>query len=167
MIRQGGPENYRPVSNLTFVSKLLERIVSEQLTTFLESINALPESQSAYRRFHSTESALLKVFSDLNIALAHGHVTLLGLLDLSAALDTVDYDVLLKRQEISYGVTGVPVSSRPITHNCHQPIQIVSSQTQFRCATKIGVRSDTIRPLHQRRRCDYYESWSLEPLLRR
>ena len=59
------------MSNLTFVSKLLERILSGQLTTFLESSNAIPESQSSYIRFHSTESALLKVFSDLNIALAH------------------------------------------------------------------------------------------------
>ena len=84
------------MSNLTFVSKLLERIVSGQLTAFLESINALSESQSAYRIFHSTGSALLKVFSDLNIALAHRYVALLRLLDLSAAFDTVDQDVLLK-----------------------------------------------------------------------
>ena len=57
---------YRPVSNLTFASNFLERIVSEQLTTFLGTSNALPESQSAYRRFHSIESALLNVFFDLN-----------------------------------------------------------------------------------------------------
>ena len=66
-------KNYRPVSNLTFASKFLERIVSGQLPTFLGSSNAQPESQSANRRFHFTESALLNVFFDLNIALPHGH----------------------------------------------------------------------------------------------
>ena len=91
------------------MSKLLERIVSGQLITFLESSNALPESQSAYRRFHSTESTLLKVFSDLNIALAQGHVALRGLLNLSDTFDTVDHDVLLKPLEISYGVMAEPL----------------------------------------------------------
>ena len=49
------------------------------------------------------------MFSDRNIALAYGHIALLGLLDLSTAFDLVDYDVLLKRLEISYRVTGVPL----------------------------------------------------------
>ena len=57
-------KSYRPISNLTFLSKLIERIVSMQLTDYLENNDLLPKHQSAYRRCHSTETALLKVYSD-------------------------------------------------------------------------------------------------------
>ena len=76
------------------------------MTDFLEANDALPVTQIAYRRFHSTESALLKVYSDLCMALSRGHVSLLGLLDLSAAFDTVDFDILLKRLRDSFGIRG-------------------------------------------------------------
>ena len=55
------------------------------------------------------ESALLKVYSDLNMALGKGYVALLGLLDLSTAFDTVYHNVLLKRLEVSFGVCGTPL----------------------------------------------------------
>jgi len=52
------PSNYRPISNLSFVSKLLERVMAKQLTAYLESNNLLPANQSAYRRGHSTKTAM-------------------------------------------------------------------------------------------------------------
>ena len=55
--------NYRPIANLPFVSKVLERIVADQLMCYVDSHNLLPANQSAYRNFHSTETALLKVFN--------------------------------------------------------------------------------------------------------
>src|SRR6218665_3767552 len=58
----------RPISNLSFLSKLLERVVSVQLTGYLSSAGLLPVHQSAYRRFHSTETALLKVVTDITEA---------------------------------------------------------------------------------------------------
>ena len=82
-------KNYRPVSNLSFISKMLERVVYSQMPNFLEENDALSSTQSAYRRYQSTESALLKVYFDLCMALSPGHVALLGLLDMSAAFDIV------------------------------------------------------------------------------
>ena len=72
--------NYHPISNLTFISKLLERIVLNQLNVCLQQFNLLPGLQSAYRRCHSTETAMLKVLSDAFLAADTGQATLLGLL---------------------------------------------------------------------------------------
>src|SRR6218665_16988 len=96
--------SYRPISNLSFLSKLLERVVSVQLTEYLSSAGLLPFHQSAYWKCHSTETALLKVVTDLTEALDAGDHALLGLLDLSAAFDTVDHDVLAERLSKTYGI---------------------------------------------------------------
>ena len=92
-------KSYRSISNLTFISKLIERIVSHRLSSYLSEHNLLPTVQSAYRQNHSTETASLKIVSDVLDAADTGHVTLLALLDLSAAFDTVDHNILLSRLE--------------------------------------------------------------------
>src|SRR6218665_8819 len=96
--------SYRPNSNLSFLSKLLERVVSVQLTGYLSSLGLLPVHQSAYRIFHSTEIALLKVVTVITEAIDAGDHALLGLLDLSAAFDTVDHNVLAERLSRTYGI---------------------------------------------------------------
>jgi len=83
--------NYRPISNVTFMSKLLERCAHTQLYEYLQQHDLLPEQQSAYRCCHSTETAMLKVLSDAYSAADAGDVTLLSLFDLSAAFDSVDH----------------------------------------------------------------------------
>lgn len=98
--------SYRPISNLSVLSKLLERLVARQLVDHLNTANLLPELQSAYRAYHSTETAILKVLGDMLQALDTGDVAVLALLDLSAAFDTVDHATLLRRLEISYGLGG-------------------------------------------------------------
>ena len=79
--------SYRPISNLSVLSKLLERLVSNQLLQYLKNNGLLPDLQSAYRVHHLTETALLKVLGDILLALDSGNVALLTLLDLSAAFD--------------------------------------------------------------------------------
>src|ERR1043165_9610948 len=98
--------NYRPISTFNFVSKILERIVMNRMQTHLSSNSLLSPFQSAYRRFHSTESALLTVHNDIICSMDGGKVTALVLLDLSAAFDTVDHSILLHRLKNWFGISG-------------------------------------------------------------
>ena len=99
-------KNYRPVSNLRFVSKVLERVVLKQLLNHLDVHGLREKFQSAYRKGHSTETALLRVFNDLINGIDTGKACILNLLDLSAAFDTIDHDILIHRLESNFGVTG-------------------------------------------------------------
>ena len=81
--------NLRPISNLQFISKLTERAVFDQLQTHMLDHALYPLLQSAYRKSHSTETALIKVQNDILMNMDHQQVTLLVLLDLSAAFDTI------------------------------------------------------------------------------
>ena len=83
-------QNYRPVSNLTFMSKIVERLVCHQLVAFLERLRLLPSLQSAYRSKHSMHGdRVLKTISDVLRAADRGEVSLLCMLNLSAAFDTI------------------------------------------------------------------------------
>ena len=103
-------KNFRPISNLQFVSKLTERVVANQIQCHMIKNNLFPQLQSAYRSHHSTETALLKVKNDLLMNMNKGHVSLLVLLDLSAAFDTVDHKILLKTLQMKLGVCGSALS---------------------------------------------------------
>ena len=86
------------------ISKLLERLVASQLTAYLSDNKLLPDHQSAYRAFCSTETVIARVFSDILTAIDSGDIAALCLLDLSAAFDTVDHSILLRRLQRSYGL---------------------------------------------------------------
>ena len=88
------------------MSKIVEKLVSGQLVGYLKSNNLMPHFLSTYCRHHSTETVLLRVISDIVGAVDRGSVTLLGLLDLSAAFDTVDRTILLDRLRIRFSVGG-------------------------------------------------------------
>jgi flagellar biosynthesis chaperone FliJ len=99
-------KNYRPVSNLPFLSKVLEKIVDARMENHLSRNNLHETSQSAYKKFHSTETALLKVQSDILTSLDNNCASVLVLLDLSAAFDTLDHQTLLQRFKFHFGIDG-------------------------------------------------------------
>jgi len=102
--------NFRPVSNLPFVSKILERVVLLQLQSHLCANSLLEIRQSAYRKYHSTETAVVSVLEGLLTKSVHKLVSILALLDLSAAFDTFDHTILLRPLEITFGISGVALS---------------------------------------------------------
>jgi hypothetical protein len=99
-------KNYRPVANLMFTFKVLERVVSSQLKSYLQENRLFADAQSAYRQYHSTETAMLRVMNDLLLALDTGHEAVLVLLDYSAAFDTINHDIFFDRLQNRYGIGG-------------------------------------------------------------
>ena len=102
--RTSGSEfcNLRPVSNLQFISKLTERAVLDQLHSHMVRFDLYPALQSAYRQGHSTEIALVKLHNDILLNMDKKRVTLVVFLDLSAAFDTVDNEILCSRLSSSF-----------------------------------------------------------------
>ena len=100
-------KNYCPVSSLHFLSKILEKFVLQQLSDHLNATDTLEPFQSAYRADHRTEILLLEVTNDLLMACEQGSVSILSLLNLSAAFDTLDHNTLLKRLRLTFGISGV------------------------------------------------------------
>ena len=92
--------SYRPLYNTSFLSKLLENVALQQLESHLTRLQYLPAFQSAYRKFHSVETAVCRIYNDLVINRATGICSILISLDLSAAFDTVDHDIFLNDLEV-------------------------------------------------------------------
>ncbi len=100
------PANFRPISNLPFLSKILQKMVSDQLKSYL-SLNSIYEKfQSGFKSCHSTESALLRVLNDIMLTTDSGQFTALVLLDLSSAFDLVNHDILISCLEACVGLQG-------------------------------------------------------------
>ncbi|XP_026176392.1 uncharacterized protein LOC113138288 [Mastacembelus armatus] len=99
--------NYRPISRLPFFSKVLEKVVYAQLKAFLDEHEILEIFQSGFKPHHSTESALIKVFNDIFTCSDTGDFVVLILLDLSAAFDTVDHNILISRLHDVVGIRGL------------------------------------------------------------
>ena len=99
-------KNYRPVSNLSFLSKLLEKCVLVRFNNHRKDNNLMPSHQSAYREHHSCETAPVRLINDLLWSMEKQWVTALVAIDLSVAFDTVDHTVLLKVLQQNFGVKG-------------------------------------------------------------
>ena len=98
--------NYRPVTNLAVLSKVLEKVVSSRINVHLKNNGLFDKFQSAYRPYHSTETALLHLQSNILESLDKGKTTVLAMLDVSAAFDTVQHANLVQRYYYRYGFRG-------------------------------------------------------------
>ena len=123
--------SYRPISNLNFISKTLERIIYSRLSSHLISFPSISPFQSAYRKFHSTETALLRIYNDLLLSIDGRKVSALLLLDLSAAFDTIDHRILLDRLTLNFGITDSAHSLlASYLHNRSQSVSIGSHTSE-------------------------------------
>ena len=102
--------NYRPISNLSYISKLIEKSVLSQMTPHLNNFETFYKNNSAYKQYHSTETQLLKIYNDLTINMSNQQVTLLVLLDMSAAFDTVDHNTLVEVLQNTFNISGSPLN---------------------------------------------------------
>ena len=117
-------KNYRPVSNLSFIYKIVEKVVCNRLQTHITNNHLSNSLQLAYRKHHSKESAPLKVHNDVNISMDKGEVAALTLLDLSVAIDTIDHATLLDRLSDWYGISGQAQIWLSYLQNRHQSVKI-------------------------------------------
>ncbi len=99
--------NYRPISNLPFIGKIIKKVVFNQLNNYLNSNGYLDNFQSGFQPHHSTETALIKIINYISFNPDSGKISVLVLLDLSAAFDTVDHNILLERLENWVGLSGM------------------------------------------------------------
>ena len=102
-------QNYRPVSNLSFLSKILEKAALRQITKYIEVNKLLPHYQSAYWKNHGVETAMLKMYSDLLSAIDNSQVTIVVMIDLSAAFDTVDIPTVIDILHDEFGIKDTPL----------------------------------------------------------
>ena len=102
--------NFRPISNLNTIGKILERLALARLFPHISISPSFCPLQSAYRKFHSTETALLKLTNDIMETIDSGKITILTALDMSAAFDTLDHATLLHRLEHTFGLSGFVIS---------------------------------------------------------
>ena len=120
--------NFRPVSNLPFISKIIEKVVSEQINTFTDQQSLDEPLQSAFKKGHSTETALVKVQNDILLCMDEQKVVLMALLDLSAAFDTCNHEILLSRLETQFHISGTALAwFRSYLENRSQRIKVKDS----------------------------------------
>ena len=130
-------QSFRPISNLSVVSKLIKRLVAKRLINYLTT-NGMPSMfQSAYSSHHSVGTAVAKVLSDILLALDEGGLACLALLGVSAAFYTVDHEVPLQRLHITYGVNSVAHDwFRSYLIGRHQYVRVrASSRLRSSCVT--------------------------------
>ena len=112
MFKQGEPSdlnNYRPISVISVIAKVFERVIYDQLYNFLTNEDIISNHQSGLRSLHSTVTALLEATDDWAFNIDRSSVNAVVLLDLKKAFDTVDHDILLSKMNL-YGIQGTALN---------------------------------------------------------
>ena len=115
-----GPAHMKALIKVHSLLKILERILAIQLQTHLDEAGLMTAFQSAYRKHHSPESALLNIHNDILLNTAKGSVTALPLLDLSATFDTIDHTILVDRLNVYYGISELALELAGSNHTCQE-----------------------------------------------
>ena len=102
--------NYRPIGNLSFISKVVEKCAVKQFIQHCNDQDLIPDYQSAYRSAYSTETALVKITNDILWSFEKQHASALIVMDLSTAFDTADHQILLDILENRFGITETALS---------------------------------------------------------
>ena len=140
--------NYRPLLNLPFISKVIERVVAKQLTVYLQENDLHDQFQSAFRKDHSTETALIKVHNDILCAVDRGCVVVLVMLDLTAAFETIDHAILLSQLFHRFGVTGAALEwFRSYLSGRHQVVRIGNEKSPLKDVTFGVPQGSVLGPL--------------------
>ena len=105
--------NYRSVSNLPFLSKVVEKVVLDQIASHCTNHGLIPDYQSAYCTNYSCETTLLKIVNDILWAMERQDITALIAIDLSAAFNTVDHNILIEVLHRNLGLQRWPWSGLP------------------------------------------------------
>ena len=148
------PGNYRPISVLPAISKIMERILYDQLYSYLKKFELLSDSQFGFRKFHSKASALLDCTNEWYVNLDRKMFDLVVLIDLKKAFDTVDHQILSRKLEL-YGIRGQAlILLRSYLTNRNQKCQIKNTFSSERlimwCTTRLYLRAIILFVVHQR-----------------
>ena len=140
--------NYRPITNLRFLSKVVEKVVASQISDYVELNELLPSVQSAYRRGHSVETALCKLYNDLLMYVDSGKMAIMVQLDQSCAFDVLDFSILLQRLKNRYVITGKALQWLSSYLRGRSVRVKVSDSVSGNCNIECGVpQGSTIGPL--------------------
>ena len=135
--------NYRPISVISVIAKVFERIVCDQLYNFLSNEDIISTHQSGFRSSHSTLTALLEATDNWVFKIDRGNVNAVVFLDLKKAFDTVDHDILLSKMNL-YGIQGIALDwFRSYLTNRTQRCLVNGSLSRI-CSLKCGVPQGTI-----------------------
>ena len=137
-------KNYRPISNLTYLSKLLEKVVHKQLVDYVSENKLFANFQSGYRKFHSCETAVTKIHNDVLIMTDKQENVVLLLLDLSAAFDTIGHDLLLRKLKNAYGIEGKALAWLKSYLSDRKFKVKVKNSSSSGCTLEIGVPQGSI-----------------------
>ena len=131
-------KNYRPVSNIPFLSKVIEKCAISQLDSYMATNNMHELHQSAYRVGHSTETALTRINNDIACELDRGRGVILVLLDLSAAFDTIDHEILHNRMRKRLGICHSALDWFDSYHNRRMQRVVINDSTSESVILKFG-----------------------------